>query len=93
MLIRMIRTQFAATCRSEKPFSRAGFRLVSVSMTYPLFRRSLVVSMVLVLFHAAPVAADAIMRSEAMFADTIAEFYIEDNQVRLGQDALIVCSC
>ena len=27
--------------------------------------------------------ADAIMRSEAMFADTIAEFYVEDDHVRL----------
>ena len=27
--------------------------------------------------------ADAIMRSQAMFADTIAEFYVEDDHVRL----------
>jgi hypothetical protein len=35
------------------------------------------------LFHASSALADAIMRSEAMFADTIAEYYVEDDHVRL----------
>ena len=38
---------------------------------------------VLVLWHAAPASADAIMRSQAMFADTIAEYFVEDDHVRL----------
>jgi hypothetical protein len=35
------------------------------------------------LLYASPVLADAIMRSQAMFADTIAEYYVEDDHVRL----------
>ena len=35
------------------------------------------------LVYAATASADAIMRSQAMFADTIAEFFVEDGQVRL----------
>jgi hypothetical protein len=37
----------------------------------------------LTLLYAVPATADAIMRSEAMFADTIAEYYVEDDHVRL----------
>jgi len=35
------------------------------------------------LYYAAPASADAIVRSQAMFADTIAEYFVEDGQVRL----------
>jgi hypothetical protein len=33
--------------------------------------------------HSATAMADAIVRNQAMFADTIAEYYVEDNHVRL----------
>ena len=42
-----------------------------------------VVIALLALLYAAASMADAIMRSQAMFADTIAEFYVEDDHVRL----------
>jgi len=35
------------------------------------------------LLHAAPAVADAIVRNEAMFANTIAEYYVEDDHLRL----------
>jgi hypothetical protein len=35
------------------------------------------------LLYATSASADAIMRSQAMFADTIAEYYVEDDHVRL----------
>jgi hypothetical protein len=37
----------------------------------------------MLLAHASPLWADAIIRSQAMFADTIAEYYVEDDHVRL----------
>ena len=42
-----------------------------------------VVIILLALLHAEASMADAIIRSQAMFADTIAEFYVEDDHVRL----------
>ena len=50
-------------------------------MTYPSYKHVLVVS--IVLLYASSASADAIMRSQAMFADTIAEYYVEDDHVRL----------
>jgi hypothetical protein len=52
-----------------------------VRMTNPLCNRVLAVCAMLL--FATPTLADAIVRSEAMFADTIAEFYVEVDQVRL----------
>jgi len=46
-------------------------------------RLVLVVCMLCVLFYAPTTMADAIVRSQAMFADTIAEYYVEDDHVRL----------
>ena len=57
--------------------------LVSVRMTYPFFKNASITAVILMLLCAAPAAADAIVRSRAMFADTIAEFYVEDDHVRL----------
>ena len=42
-----------------------------------------VVIILLALLHAEASMADAIIRSQAMFADTIAEYYVEDDHVRL----------
>ncbi len=50
-------------------------------MTHQFIRHSLVVSTLLLYVSSA--SADAIMRSQAMFADTIAEYYVEDDHVRL----------
>ena len=50
-------------------------------MTYPFFRLVLVVSTMLL--YASLTLADAIVRSRAMFADTIAEYFVEDDHVRL----------
>ncbi|MGI9344195.1 MAG: hypothetical protein ACR2QV_15290 [Gammaproteobacteria bacterium] len=52
-------------------------------MIRPTIWRLRLAGILLVLFYAVPAASDAIVRSQAMFADTIAEFYIEDEQVRL----------
>ena len=48
-----------------------------------LNRFILVVSTLSMLLYAALATADAIVRSQAMFADTIAEYYVEDDYVRL----------
>jgi hypothetical protein len=50
-------------------------------MTYPFLRLVLVVSTMLL--YASLTSADAIVRSRAMFADTIAEYFVEDDHVRL----------
>jgi hypothetical protein len=50
-------------------------------MTATLFRFVMGVSTMLLFTSAA--SADAILRSQAMFADTIAEYYVEDDHVRL----------
>jgi hypothetical protein len=52
-------------------------------MRMPFFFFRQVVVLITMLLHAAPVLADAIVRSEAMFADTIAEYFVEDDHVRL----------
>ena len=52
-------------------------------LTYPTLKFALFTSIVSMLLYAAPAAPDAIMRSEAMFADTIAEYYVEDDHLRL----------
>lgn len=44
---------------------------------------AIVAGLLLVLLFPPPVLADAIVRNQAMFADTIAEFFIEDDHVRL----------
>jgi len=46
-------------------------------------RPVLIVSMLCMLHYAPTTIADAIVRSQAMFADTIAEYYVEDDHVRL----------
>ncbi len=51
------------------------------AMTYPFFRHVLVVSTLLL--YTSSASADAVVRSQAMFADTIAEYYVEDDHVRL----------
>jgi len=50
-------------------------------MSHPFIRHALVVSTLLL--YATSASADAIMRSQAMFADTIAEYFVEDDHVRL----------
>jgi hypothetical protein len=50
-------------------------------MTYPSFRHVLIVSSVLL--YSSSASADAIVRSLAMFAETIVEYYVEDDHVRL----------
>jgi hypothetical protein len=55
--------------------------LLSMQMTYPILRHVLVVSTMLL--YTSSVLADALVRSEAMFADTIAEYYVEDDHIRL----------
>jgi len=56
-------------------------RLISVRMMNPFLRQVLVISTLLL--YAASALGDAIVRSQAMFADTIAEYFVEDDQVRL----------
>ena len=58
--------------------------LVFMRMTHHLIRHLLVVSTLLLYVSSA--SADAIMRSQAMFADTIAEFYVEDDHGRLERE-------
>ena len=50
-------------------------------MGYPFIRHLLVVGTVLL--YTSSALADAIVRSQAMFADTIAEFFVEDDHLRL----------
>ena len=52
-------------------------------VAYSVLKHALVAGILLMLVYAATASADAIMRSKAMFADTIAEFFVEDGQVRL----------
>lgn len=52
-------------------------------MAYPLYKHLLVASILSALLCAGTALADAIVRSQAMFADTIAEYYVEDDHVRL----------
>ena len=52
-------------------------------MTYPSYKSVLVVSILSTLLCAGTAIADAIVRNQAMFADTIAEYYVEDDHVRL----------
>jgi hypothetical protein len=53
----------------------------SMQMTYPAFKDIVIISAMLL--HASSASADAIMRNKAMFADTIAEYFVEDDHVRL----------
>jgi len=55
--------------------------LVSMRMAHCFFRYALVVCIMLLCSTYA--SADALVRSQAMFADTIAEYYVEDDHVRL----------
>ncbi len=50
-------------------------------MTHRFLRYTLVTS--IMLLYAASASSDALVRSQAMFADTIAEYYVEDDHVRL----------
>jgi len=50
-------------------------------MNYPAIRHIAIISAMLL--HASSASADAIMRNQSMFADTIAEYFIEDDHVRL----------
>ncbi len=59
------------------------FRLLFLRVTYSPQKRVLIVSIFSLLLNDGQAMADAIMRSEAMFADTIAEFFIEDDHIRL----------
>jgi hypothetical protein len=52
-------------------------------MTYPSCKNVLVVSILSTLLCAGTAIADAIVRNQAMFADTIAEYFVEDDHVRL----------
>ena len=52
-------------------------------MAYPLYKHVLVASILSTLLCAGAAIADAIVRNQAMFADTIAEYYVEDGHVRL----------
>ena len=52
-------------------------------MAYPSPKQVLAVSILSTLLCAGTAIADAIMRSQAMFADTIAEYFVEDDHVRL----------
>ena len=52
-------------------------------MKYMSRQLALVVYALSMLLYSATSMADAIMRSQAMFADTIAEYYIEEDRVRL----------
>ena len=52
-------------------------------MTSPSYKHLLVVPILSMLLCVGTAMADAIMRSQAMFADTIAEYYVEDDHVRL----------
>jgi hypothetical protein len=52
-----------------------------MQMTHRFFRYALVV--LTMLLCATYASADALVRSQAMFADTIAEYYVEDDHVRL----------
>ncbi len=53
-------------------------------MKHPLARQAGIGILFLVLSHLPyPAAADAIVRSTAMFADTIAEYYVETDHVRI----------
>jgi len=52
-------------------------------VAYPSYKHVLVVSILSTLLCAGTAIADAIMRSQAMFADTIAEYFVEDDHVRL----------
>ncbi len=55
--------------------------VLSNPMTHPFIRHALVVGTMLL--GATSASADAIVRSQAMFADTIAEYFVEDDHVRL----------
>lgn len=46
-------------------------------------RPLMIVSTLCMLYYAPATMADAIVRSRAMFADTIAEYFVEDDHVRL----------
>ena len=52
-------------------------------MTSPPYKNAIAVNILLLLLCAGSAMADAIMRSEAMFADTIAEYFVEEDHVRL----------
>ena len=54
-----------------------------MQLTQHFSRIVLVAGTLSILLHAATSTADAIMRSQAMFADTIAEYFVEDDHVRL----------
>ncbi len=55
--------------------------LLFMRMTHRFLRYTLVTS--IMLLYAASASSDALVRSQAMFADTIAEYYVEDDHVRL----------
>jgi len=61
----------------------AAISLLSVRVAYPSYKHVLVVSVLSTLLCAGTTLADAIVRSQAMFADTIAEYYVEDDHLRL----------
>lgn len=58
-------------------------RLISIRIMYPIFKHVVVISILYVLVYSSTTMADAIVRSQAMFADTIAGYFVEDDHVRL----------
>ena len=57
--------------------------LLSLRMAYPSPKKILAVSILSTLLCAGTALADAIVRNQSMFADTIAEYFVEDDHVRL----------
>ena len=45
---------------------------------YPIFKPAVVIGILSTLLYASTTMADAIVRSQAMFADTIAEYFVYD---------------
>ena len=52
-------------------------------MTSPPYKNAIAANLLLLILCAGSAMADAIVRSEAMFADTIAEYFVEEDHVRL----------
>ena len=58
-------------------------RLISMPVNQPLSRIFVGILAIALQLTISNVAADAVIRSRAMFADTIAEYYVEDDHIRL----------
>ena len=72
-----------STDRWWKIGAQSLLRLISMPVNQPLSTIFVGILAIALLLTTSSAAADAVIRSQAMFADTIAEYYVEDDRIKL----------